>query len=336
LRPVPPELALIEGETERIKRFYSPNFIDVATPEEARDFSNNFGTGPNSGAFARVPIIFFRSSPPPPGQNFTVPVGALVAVADNSLIYRVLQTVTMFGSFANSYFNSSTNRYEIETILEAVAPGIRYNVPPDRIRRMLTNNTGFDGVRQEVQAEGGSEPEDATALVRRVQKKFLGLDRNSMGGIPSIAQELDPTHIRDARVVRPTDRVEFRRLTDGPALDLYIDGLSPLSFTEEYLSVGGETSIPITANRTVTAISGVSVNGIGLIQGVDWFFAPDVSLEYQQSTRANPVISLVTPALPNDIFVVSGIKNDLLPQIQLAFSLDDTPFKTDVLVRSFL
>lgn len=336
LRPVPIELAAVEAETERIKRYYSPNFIDAATPEEARDFSNNFGTGPNVGAFARVPVIFFRSSAPPAGQNFTVPVGALVSVADGSLIYRVLQTVTMFGSFASTYFNTATNQYEIETIVEAVAPGVRYNVPPDRIRRTLTSNTGFDGVRQEVSAQGGTEPEDATQLVQRVQKKFLGLDRNSMGGIPATARELDPTHIRDARLVKPTDRVEFRRLTTGPALDLYVDGLSPLAFSEEYLATGGETSLPLVFNRTASSVSGVALNGMALIEGTDWVFVPDTSLEYQKSTRASPSITILAPALANDIYLISGVKNDLLDQVQLAYALDDSLFKTDILTRNFL
>lgn len=335
IAPVPAELVSIEAQVERLKRFYSTNFADVATPEEARDFANNFGTGPDPGGFARATVVFFRTAAPPLSQNNTIPVGALVGTADGSLVYRALQSVTLYGAFASTNFNSSTNRYEVQVLVEAVAPGQRYNVPLGRITRILTPVSGFEGVAQIAAANGGTEPEDALTLAQRVQLKFKGLDRNSMNGLASLGKQSYSTLIRDIRVVRPTDREEFRRLTSGPSLDVYVDGKLPQQFTEDYLATGGEKSIPITNNRTVTSVSGITVNGESLDSG-DWRFVLDSSLEYQSSTRANSTIQLINPLNANDLVEITGIRNDLLDRLQILYQSEDSVFQTDILVRNYL
>jgi len=335
IAPVPQALVSIENQVERLKRFYSTNFADVATPEEARDFANNFGTGPDPGGFARATVVFYRTSAPSLSQDSTVPVGALVGTADGTLVYRALQSVTLYGAFSSTNFNSSTNRYEVEVLVEAVAPGQRYNVPVGRINRIVTPVSGFEGVAQVNAAGGGTEPEDALTLAQRVQLKFKGLDRNSVNGLASLGKQAYSTLIRDIRVVRPTDRIEFRRLTSGPSLDIYVDGKLPQQFTEDYLATGGEKVVPIIANRTVTSVSNVTVNGESL-SSTDWRFALDTSLEYQSSTRANSVIQLTTPLAANDLVEISGVRNDLLDRLQLLYLSEDSVFQTDILVRSYL
>lgn len=335
LAPVPQALVSIENRVERLKRYYSTNFADVATPEEAREFANNFGTGPDPGGFARATVTFFRTSAPASSQDSTVPVGALVSTADGTLVFRALQSVTLYGAFASTNFNSSTNRYEVEVLVEAVAPGQRYNVPQGRINRVMTPVSGFEGVAQVSAASGGTEPEDALTLAQRVQLKFKGLDRNSVNGLASLGKQAYSTLIRDIRVVRPTDRLEFRRLTSGPSLDVYVDGRLPQQFTEDYLATGGEKIVPITANRTVTSVISVNVNGESLPSG-EWKFALDASLEYQGSTRASSAVQLTNPLAANDLVEVSGVRNDLLDRLQLLYLSEDSVFQTDILVRSYL
>ena len=335
IAPVPQELVQIEEQVERLKRFYSPSFAEVATPEEARDFANNFGTGPDAGGFARALVVFYRTSAPGPGQDSTIPVGALVGTSDSSLVFRTLQSATLYGDFASTNFNPSSNRYEVQVLVEAVAPGQRYNVPVGRIVRMLTPIAGFENVVQVSAANGGTEPEDALTLAQRVQQKFKGLDRNSVNGLASLGKQAYSTLIRDIRVVRPTDRIEFRRLTSGPSLDVYVDGRLPQQFTEDYLAIGGEKTVRLTANRTASSITSVSVNGEALDASL-WRFVTDTSLEYQASTRANPVIQLVNALTANDLVEVTGNKNDLLDRLQLLYTSEDSVFQTDILVRSFI
>lgn len=335
ISPVPLELVALENQVERLKRFYSTTFADIATPEEARDFANNFGTGPDVGQVARATVVFYRTSIPGVGLDSTVPVGALVGTADQSLVFRAIQSATLYGAFASSNFNASTNRYELPVVVEAVAPGQRYNIPLGRITKMITTVPGFEGVAQISAANGGTEPEDALTLAQRVQLKFKGLDRNSIMGLASLGKQAFSTLIRDIRVVRPTDRVEFRRLTSGPSLDIYVDGVLPQQFTEDYLAISAERVIPLTANRTVTSISSVSVNG-EILDADRWQFSPDLSAEYQYSTRANSAIQLVDPLSPNDLVEIVGTRNDLLDRLQLLYSSEDSVFQTDILVRSFI
>jgi hypothetical protein len=334
LAPVPPQLASIESSIEQLKRYYSPNFSDVATPLEARDFAVNFGTGPSTGAFAKAIVVYYRNSAPPAGQTYTVPVGSLVMTVDGNLVFKTTQTITMSGDYAPTYFNPTTQRYEISTTVTAVSPGRVYNIPANHLRRMQPQILGFDGIQQITAATDGTEPEDIESVALRVQRKFKGLERNSLGGIVTLIQEFSPTQVGSVRVIRPTDRIEFRRLTNGPSLDVCVQGQSSLPFTEDFLATGGETSIPITENRTVTSIESVAVNG-NVLPSSQWAFRPDTSLEYRHSTRASSSIQLTTGLTANALVEITGIRNDLLDGIQNLFYADKGLFFTDILIRSF-
>lgn len=334
LAPVPPQLSRIESDIEQLKRYYSPNFADVATPEEARDFAINFGTGPSTGNFATTKVVYYRNSAPPSGQVFTVPVGSLVMTVDANLVFKTTQTITMSGDYAATYFNPTTQRYEIFTTVSAVSPGTVYNIPANHLKRMQPRISGFDGIQQVTAAQDGTEPEDTEDVALRVQKKFKGLERNSIGGLETLIQEYSPTLVGVVHVIRPTDRVEFRRLTNGPALDVCVEGSSSLSFSEDFLAVGGETVVPITDNRTVTSIESVAVNG-NVIPTSQWTYIPDSTLEYQHSTRASASIQFATGLLPNDLVEITGMRNELLDGVQSLFLSDNALFFTDLLIRSF-
>lgn len=335
ISPLPSELAQIESRIEALKRYYSTSFAAIATAQEARDFAINFGTGTSSGNFARTTITFYKNSPPSTGIAYTVPVGALVQTIDGTLVYRVTQAVTMSGDYAATYFNPSSQRYEITTGVEAVSPGETYNIPANHIRKMQSPISGFDGVHQPFEARGGTDPEDSIEVAMRVQQKFKGLERNSIGGIETLIREYQPSYVKAVTVVKPTDRIEFRRLTYSPALDVYVLGTNYSTFTEDYLASGGEKTISITTNKTVTSITSVSING-QLINSSQWYLTIDTSLGYQLSTQANSVIQFETPLLPNDLVEITGVKNSLLDDIQALFLYENSLFQTDILVRSFV
>ncbi len=335
ISPIPRELYIIESQVEALKRYYSPNFSAVATPQEARDFAINFGTGPSIGNFAKTTVVFYRNSPPGNGLLYTVPVGSLVRTIDGTLVFRTLQQITMSGDYASTYFNPGLARYEIQTNVEAIAPGELYNIPAGHIRTMDKRVEGFDGIEQISAATGGTEPENSNEVARRVQAKFRGLERNSMLGIETRVREFEPNLISAVSIVKPTDRMEFRRYTSSPALDVYLHGTNLALFNEDYLAMGGETSLPISVNRTVQSITTVAVNG-SILDASTWAFTPDTSLEYQLSTRADSKIEFELPLLPNDLVEISGYKNELLDDIQFLFLGENSLFFTDILVRSFI
>jgi len=336
LAPLPPELAAIEAEIERLFSFYSSEFPNVATDEEIRQFANNFNLSPDTGGFAKVNIIFSRSSAPIPGQDLVIPVGTLVATRDGQLMFRVTTPVRMIGDFAATFYNAATNRYEIETSTVALAPGTVYNVPPGRINRLITTMDGIDSVEQRLQAAGGEEPGVSADLAKDVLEKFKGLDTKSIGGIQNIAKRINQSAVAETSVVRPTDRREFRRFTSGPALDLYVSGEEGIQFTEEFIALGGETVVPFIENRTVTSIDSVAKNGTVLLSS-EWAFVPDSTPETRLSTRASPLIQLATLLFANDVIEIIGTRNALLDQLQVVFLPGgNSIFMTDILVRSFI
>jgi len=334
IAPIPPELYSLENKIDILKRYYSPSFATVATAEEARNFAVNFATAPSVGGFATCTVTFYRNSAPPSGSTLSVPVGTLVSTQDGNLVYRTTQTAVMSGDYAATYFNPARQRYEINVIVQALTPGTRYNIPPDHIRIMQPRITDFDGIYQVDRAEGGTDPETSVEVARRVQNKFKGLERNSIGGISTMVMDAAPSYVLAVSVVRPTDRVEFRRMTSGPSLDVCIQGFKLQQFYEDYLAVGGETVIPLTTS-TADSMSSVSINGT-VLDYADWTYIPDNSLEYQGSTRAVPKIQLEAPLVANDIVEIVGTRNYLLDEIQALFIKDDMLFETDILVRSFM
>jgi len=335
LAPVPYELSPIETEISRLFQYYSPSFASVCTPAEARDFSNNFGSGSSVGEYATSTVVFYRNAPPPFGKTFTVPTGTLVMTVDNNVVFTTTQSSEMSGNFASMYYNPTTRRYEIRLPVQAVNAGTKYNIPKDHLKRMQPPVDGFDGVAQITDAEGGSEPETSVNVALRTQEKFKGLDINSVGGVAVQATSINPTQISQVTVVRPTDRQEFRRLTAGPALDIYILGNTTVPFIEEYLSIGGETVVPIITNKTVTAITSVTVAG-QVLTSDQWVLRLDDSLEYKLSTEAKSYIQLAFSLDVNVLVEFEGERNYLLDTVQTRFSKEATLFGTDILVRSYI
>ena len=255
IRPIPQELARTEQAVQNLEIFYSDQFATVATAEQIAQFATNFGLAADIGSFASTTVYYYRSSAPQPGNILTIPVGALVGTQDLSYIFRVTQEATMYGNYAATYYNPSANRYEIQVRVTAVGPGTVYNLPAGRLNKRLTNVVGFDGVVQRDAAYGGSDPEDSSQLAARMQAQFQALDRNSAGGLQMMAQNFNPTLVLATALIRPSDRREFRRLTDGPALDICIKGIFNEIYREEFLAVGGETTVPLANNRTATSAS---------------------------------------------------------------------------------
>ena len=338
MAPVPQEISSAETLATNLVSFYSPQFPTIATPEEARDFATNFGISVSGGEYARGPVVFYRTSPPPAGTTFVVNVGDLVGSVDYQFLFQSMQTVTMLGDYANTYYNPSTGRYEITVIVQAVLPGSLFNLAPNRITQIISGGSGtttFNGVSQLVAMSGGSDAETSTDLAVRVTQQFKGINLNSITGLATLATRLVPTGILATSVVRPTDRQEFRRPTSGPSIDLCIKGEAIQPFTEEYFASGGEISITL-QTTTVTAVSQVTINNSVLDVSL-WSFVPDTSAAYQGSTRATPTIELVNALTAHDIVNVTGIYNFLLDEVQAVIvSGDDAIFQTDVLVRSFV
>jgi len=337
LRPIPTELAYVESSVDRMTQFYSGNFPNVATSDEALDFANNFGISVSLGEKSTGNLTFIRNSPPPAGVTLFIPVGLIIGTVDGQYLFQTLNAVYMLGDYASTYYNPQTNKYEISVAIQSVNPGSIYNLPPKRITKIIgsINQSDFDGVRQDAAMAGGTEPETSQELVSRVLQQFKGINLNSITGIATLANRFIPTGIITTAIVRPSDRLEFRRPTTGPALDLCVEGTISLQFSEEYFAVGGEATL-ILDTATATSISQVLVNS-EILDANLWYFQAESSVEYTGSTKAQNKINFIIPLTANDVVNIIGVQNSLLSELQsIMSSSDDAIFKTDVLVRSFV
>ena len=126
-------------------------------PDVIKQILESAGIVPSQGTVARGYVKFFTSTAP--ASPISIPEGTVVAVDfDTSLQYRTTEAFYVEPDFVDSYFDSTANLYMFSVPVEAVAPGFRYNVPPDTINLIVTPVPGIEGVMNTTSITGGSDP----------------------------------------------------------------------------------------------------------------------------------------------------------------------------------
>jgi hypothetical protein len=238
----------------------------------------------------------------------------------------------MDGNFADIYYNSNDQWYEIPVLFEAVAVGADYDLPPGTITRLLTALEDFDGVinRDDVKRQG-SDPVDPIQFAAQLQDYIQGINASSLGYTLTLLQEIDPTGYDDVVMVPSTDSNIFRRgrsVQGKMGMDVYLISDTVASAFQNGVAQGGETSI-LLEKRPVISVEYVTVNGIP----VSFSFEPDPNEALERSPRANDRVVLTDPLLPLQSFQISYAYYDFCYEANNAFEGRGTFFGTDTLVR---
>lgn len=325
------EVASAETDVDHLQDLQQFERIDTWTTNELLAWGRKFGVLPGVGGFSKITQFFQSFTRPSPGEVITVPSGTLVSTSDTRKLYRVLQTVTMIGDFADNYFNASTRAYEIFTTIEATAPGDDHDVPAGRINTILTPIDGIDATVNRKRSSGG-KPEQSNQEFRDViEAKLRGNSAGTTGGVAASIINMDPVNVEDVVVIASNNPL-YRRLADTgtrAAFDVYLAGLQLDSATQNLTAVGGETTIALNS-VPVASISSVRVNGAS----VAYTFNPDTSDTKKLSSRANDEVVLTTPLIAGQQLEIQYVFNNLIQRAQNVLSGRGSDlFETDMLAR---
>ncbi len=292
----------------------------------------NYGKDPNVGRATQVTVHVYRYSRPENGSVHTVPAGTAVSTDDGRFVYTALNDAQMDGNFADIYYNSEDQWYEIPVLVEAVAVGSDYDLPPGTITRLLSAVESFDGViNRDDPRRQGSDPVDPVQFVRQLHDTIQGVNFDSAGNIINTIQDLDPTGYDDIAFVSSMDTDVFKRnKTLGGSLgyDIYLISDSVTETQQEGIASGGETEISL-EQRPVLSVAFVTVNSIP----VSFSFEPDTNSPVRGSPRANDKVKLDVPLLPLQTYQITYVYYDLISQANDVFQGRAGIFGADMLVR---
>jgi hypothetical protein len=317
------------GYLQILHQFQNADLIDDA---DLVLLGANYGKDPNTGRATRILCYVYRYSRPEDGRVYLVPAGTAGGTDDGRFIYNSINDAQMDGNFADIYYNSTDQWYEIPILFEAVAVGADYDLPPNTITRLLTALEDFDGIiNRDDPKRQGSDPADPIQFIVQLQDYVQGINASNNGYTITLLQEIDPTGYDDVVLVPSTDANIFKRnrsVQGKMGIDVYIISDSVAGTLQEGVAQGGETSI-LLEKRPVISVEYITVNGIPAA----FSFEPDSNAALQGSPRADDRVVLTDPLLPLQSYQISYMYYDFCHEANNAFEGRSTFFETDTLVR---
>jgi len=328
LRPNSRFVAELEESQDRTDRLSSGDFASAATSEELIRMAGSVGTGPLSGNAATTTQVFGTYSRPKAGQIIPIPQGTLVSSSDGQLIFQTTGPAQIDGNFSDVYFNPSRRTYEVEVPIQAVAAGSVYNLPPFRIRSLVTPISGIDYTENRKQIDDGRAAGTVEDLVDRAQAAFQGRELGTIGGLERAVKEAFEGVITDTSVVTSADQVLFRRIVSGPALDIYYVGSRSVDVSTTFTADGGELTLTI-PQKPVLSVEQLLVNG----SAVTWELVVDTDPATRGSLNDQSYILLQTALTTGDAVFIRYKYDSLTEAINTSFAGDQSLFAVNTLPR---
>lgn len=329
IQPYAPEGSKIETDVEHLTALYSRVMAGTATNAEVEAFAANFGIVRSAGKRAKGFVYFYRFTRPGLNDSIEIPQGTVITNTDASLSYRTTERAFISGQYADSYYNSARNRYEIMVPLEASASGEAYSLPAYRVIRLSQIVFGIDGVENRSEVTGGTNSESNADLITRASAKFEGTDKGQPSGVESMVRNYDPSNCKDVSIVTQKDRALFTRIIHDPAMDIYVIGQDIATAEDINTAAGGETLLNLEKVPAIQ-VDSVQVNG----QDVTFTFLPDTTTQTRKSAEAQDQVLLAAPLISGDIVDVNYQYNQLVRGLQDdLFSDEQRFFNTNMLAR---
>lgn len=334
-------------ELDRVQRQQLLSDATAYTDEELTLLATSLSISRNLGLAATGTVVFRLTTFSLASGDIDIPLGTEVSTQSSNLTANAIATFTttadrvFVAANASSYFNPTTGFYELTAPIQATTTGTVGNVAANTITVLTTSLTGSPTVVNTVQTSGGSDAEDNTSLLSRIQIKLAGTAMGTPNGILSFVNA-NP-NVTASLLVRPGD-VELVRDQYGNAADVVLIGeiLIPVVETRTFTTGNTEYVLarqPLQASDTAVEdiISGV-VGGVGFnfIKDTHFIVSVDNSSIGGGSTRASSKIVFLGAPFPDidSSFTISYSINGLIEDLQASIDSDDNKIiGTDILIR---
>ena len=331
ITPQSGQLVNASNEAELLRALFTLNFDTSITDDEVKTALSNYGSSPGLGMKSKHIQYFMRFTRLT--SNVTIPAGTLVGNNDGSLVYRVLNTGTMYYASPAAYYNSSRNAYEIGLQVEAIGTGVSYELPPGRVNTMLTSTQGIDSTENRTQSLGGKESETKDSQIARLKTALLGINLGAAGGIEKRITDSYQELVSDVSVIEPYQK-EFARIVDKPSLDVYIIANEQSSYSQQFIASTGQTQVILT-KKPALSLSSLTINNTVNPIGYTPALNVDKSKETGYSMRSQDTVDLDVALVGGDEVVVTYLYNSALETVNTNVfgSTERNLFNTDILIR---
>lgn len=308
---IDPHATVIVSERDLIDRlvglFTLQRVDNILTSEIDAQTSAFSGMGRFQGRKSRGFATFWTRTRPT--GSIVINIGDQVSDSTAALIYRVTQQVIVTSVDLVKYWNPVTSRFEILAPIEAMVIGSNYDLPKQRINRILTPISFIDGVINNSEISRGLAIEDNESLDNRFRKRLEGQSLGTKGGL--ISEIVNIPGVTDVAMVTPADTNLFSRRTErSSAIDLYVLGSDEASDSVSF-TVTNSKSFALPAHH-ITSITSVTLDGDPV---TDFAFVPDESV-YFGSVKEVDRIELRAQPAPGSVVVVNFLYNSLLETVQ--------------------
>ena len=272
----------------------SLKYVDKVRIEDLDEFVYNEGMVRWVGARAVTTVTFSRAQPPT--VDITVPINLPLATPNDpntgqSVVFRTVETKTMSAAAASSYYNATTERYELEVAVASIATGASVDVGAYSITVMRRPLSGFDEVFNKYKTDSGKGLETNSEIATRYLLHVKGSQLGTPAGVKRALVD-NFNSCDDVHVVYATDPYLTREQTDAGAVDVWIKGSTPVEKTYTVMYPGIDTLIPLDRQPLIEVVS-VFDGVTSYIEGTD-FEAVTGEGEYSYSNRGTSGVRFIT------------------------------------------
>jgi hypothetical protein len=310
---IDPVAEVLENQNDRVvylSRLNSLNYAETFSPDDLDAIVYNEAMVRWQGSHSIGTVIFSRSQAPT--ADITVPVNFPVstpvdATTGLSINFRTIETQTMYTASGASYYNSDTEKYELEVAVESITTGAEAVVGANTIRIMRRSLPGFDEVFNRLAT---SDSQAVETNVDMADRYLLHVEGSQLGVPAGLKRSVldNFNSIEDVYIVYGNNTFLTREQDDAGAVDVWFKGTSAATRVYNTYYQGVETLIAVDRLPLISVISVYTSAGGGVTftEGTDYEVVTGEG-EYAYSSRGSDGIRFIAggthPDLGDDLRV---------------------------------
>lgn len=317
---IDPISEVLEQQNNRVvylSRLNSMKFADQAVPDDLDDIVFNEGMVRWQGSRSVAVVTFARAQAPT--SDIIVPINFPLATqidptTGSSIVFRTIESKTMYSSAPAAYFNADTSKYELDVTVASVTTGEDTVVGPYTITVMRRSLPGFDECYNVSKTSAGRGLETNLDLADRYLLHVAGAKPSTPAGLKrSILDNF--SSISDVYVVYGNDPYLTREQSDAGAVDVWVLGEQSSTRRLTVIYPGVETLISMDRQPVISITTVKDSSGTLYVEGTDYEVVID-SGEYSYSVSGEDGIKFLSDAatLPTlgDSLVIDYYYNSLI------------------------
>lgn len=273
---IDPISSVLENQNDRavyLNKLLSLRNANTLVPDDVDDIVYNENMVRWGGSRAITVLTFSRATAPL--VDITVPINFPVStridpVTGSSVIFRTIESKTMYASSPGQYYNADTGKYELEVSSASVVKGTTSQVGAFTIVQMRRPLDQFDEVTNNEATTSGRSVETNEELATRYLLHIEGSQLATPGGLKSSILD-NISSVEDAYVVYGNSEFLTRDEDDAGAVDIWVLGSTPSARTYVTLYNGTYTlnSVDFQPLIKVTQVSSAAT-GLTYTEGTDF------------------------------------------------------------------